>query len=236
MTDIYISEIFGPTIQGEGHLIGKPTVFVRVGGCDFRCQWCDSLYAVDAVHRPSWERLDSETIFARINALTNNQPILVTLSGGNPAIFDFSTLIDLGQKAGFHFAMETQGSIVKDYFRLLDYLIVSPKPPSAKVNIDAEKASQLLEKTLASHPSPQLKIVVADAADYAFAKSIHQQYPHIPMTLQPCNPFAHEPTVNLEQLNERLKWLLAKTIADEWYNVKLLPQLHVMLWQNERGV
>lgn len=39
---IRISEIFGPTIQGEGALIGEPTVFVRTGGCDYRCSWCDS--------------------------------------------------------------------------------------------------------------------------------------------------------------------------------------------------
>ena len=40
---IAISEIFGPTIQGEGALIGVPTVFVRTGGCDFRCSWTPSM-------------------------------------------------------------------------------------------------------------------------------------------------------------------------------------------------
>ncbi len=44
--EIRVSEIFGPTIQGEGVLIGLPTVFVRSGGCDYRCSWCDSLHAV----------------------------------------------------------------------------------------------------------------------------------------------------------------------------------------------
>jgi len=46
MSEIRISEIFGPTIQGEGPLIGTPTVFVRTAGCDYRCTWCDTLYAV----------------------------------------------------------------------------------------------------------------------------------------------------------------------------------------------
>jgi 7-carboxy-7-deazaguanine synthase len=50
-TPIRISEIFGPTIQGEGVLIGLPTVFVRTGGCDYRCSWCDSLHAVDSAFR-----------------------------------------------------------------------------------------------------------------------------------------------------------------------------------------
>ena len=51
---IRISEIFGPTIQGEGPLIGRPTVFVRTGGCDYRCAWCDTLYAVLPEYRDDW--------------------------------------------------------------------------------------------------------------------------------------------------------------------------------------
>jgi len=51
---IAISEIFGPTVQGEGPLIGQPTVFVRTGGCDYRCVWCDTLYAVLPEHRSEW--------------------------------------------------------------------------------------------------------------------------------------------------------------------------------------
>jgi 7-carboxy-7-deazaguanine synthase len=41
-----VVEVFGPTIQGEGALAGLPTLFVRFGGCDYRCSWCDSLLAV----------------------------------------------------------------------------------------------------------------------------------------------------------------------------------------------
>ncbi|RWD90497.1 MAG: 7-carboxy-7-deazaguanine synthase QueE, partial [Mesorhizobium sp.] len=51
---IRISEIFGPTVQGEGPLIGRPTVFVRTGGCDYRCRWCDTLYAVLPEFREDW--------------------------------------------------------------------------------------------------------------------------------------------------------------------------------------
>ena len=42
-----VIEIFGPTIQGEGAEAGLPTHFVRLGGCDYRCSWCDTMYAVD---------------------------------------------------------------------------------------------------------------------------------------------------------------------------------------------
>jgi hypothetical protein len=43
---IAVVEIFGPTIQGEGPLAGSKTMFIRFGGCDYRCQKCDSLHAV----------------------------------------------------------------------------------------------------------------------------------------------------------------------------------------------
>ena len=57
---IRVSEIFGPTVQGEGALIGKPTVFVRTGGCDFRCSWCDTLHAVLPAHRHDWSPMTPE--------------------------------------------------------------------------------------------------------------------------------------------------------------------------------
>jgi organic radical activating enzyme len=54
---IRISKIFGPTIQGEGPLIGRPIVFVRTGGCDYRCSWCDTLYAVLPEYRGRTHRV-----------------------------------------------------------------------------------------------------------------------------------------------------------------------------------
>ncbi len=82
---IRISEIFGPTIQGEGPLVGHPTVFVRTGGCDYRCTWCDTLYAVLPEHRDEWTLMAPSEIMARVNGLSGGKSVLVSLSGGNPA-------------------------------------------------------------------------------------------------------------------------------------------------------
>ncbi len=230
---IYISEIFGPTIQGEGQLIGKPTVFVRVGGCDYRCTWCDSKYAVKPQYRSTWDKMTTVEIFSAIKKLTDGQPILVTLSGGNPAMYDFSELIALGHAEGFTFAMETQGSVTKPYFADLDYLTVSPKPPSSRTTYDPAK----LAECLSTHPNPTLKIVVADEKDYRFARRLHKKYPDIAMTLQPCNLQADEDNIaDLDTLKSQLEWLIERTQADGFYQVTLLPQLHVLLWNNARGV
>jgi len=127
---ITISEIFGPTVQGEGALIGKPTVLVRTGGCDYECPPCDTLYAVLHQYKNQWRPMTSEEVFAEVQHLSADKPILVTLSGGNPAMQHLEALLDMGHAHGYTFCMETQGSIAKPWFNKLDYLTLSPKGPS----------------------------------------------------------------------------------------------------------
>ena len=105
-SSIRISEIFGPTIQGEGPLIGRPTVFVRTGGCDYRCSWCDTLYAVESKYRHNWKPMSAEEIMAEIETLSGGKPIMVTISGGNPAIQDCTKLLQLGKARGYQFCIE----------------------------------------------------------------------------------------------------------------------------------
>jgi 7-carboxy-7-deazaguanine synthase len=110
---ISVSEIFGPTVQGEGAVIGKPTVFVRTGGCDYRCSWCDSKFAVLPEFRDTWRRMSSEAVLAKVKDLSP-RPILITLSGGNPALQPFRPLIQLAKTEGYRFTIETQGTLARD--------------------------------------------------------------------------------------------------------------------------
>jgi len=75
---ICICEIFGPTIQGEGACIGRPTIFVRTGGCDYRCRWCDTLYAVERRYLNKWCEMSAEEILAKVHALSGGHPIMVS--------------------------------------------------------------------------------------------------------------------------------------------------------------
>jgi 7-carboxy-7-deazaguanine synthase len=132
---IRISEIFGPTIQGEGPLIGRPSIFVRTAGCDYRCSWCDTLYAVLPEHHHEWTVMTSSDIVARVNELAGDQPVLVSLSGGNPALQPLDAVISLGRRNGHSFAMETQASVSQPWFANLDWLILlqvgNPAPLAA---------------------------------------------------------------------------------------------------------
>ena len=124
---IRVSEMFGPTIQGEGVLIGLPTVFVRTGGCDYRCSWCDSLHAVDSRYRDDWTPMTPQAVWEEVKRLSGGVPLTVSLSGGNPAIQPLGELIRLGHRDGYRFALETQGSVSKDWFADLDVLVLQPQ-------------------------------------------------------------------------------------------------------------
>src|SRR4051794_20292397 len=76
-----VVEIFGPTVQGEGPDAGVPAYFVRFGGCDWRCTWCDSMHAVEPAQvRQNAERLTVAEITDRVRVLPEG-PRLVVLSG-----------------------------------------------------------------------------------------------------------------------------------------------------------
>ncbi|QPB23888.1 7-carboxy-7-deazaguanine synthase QueE [Rhizobium sp. 007] len=238
--EIRVSEIFGPTIQGEGILIGLPTVFVRTGGCDYRCSWCDTLHAVDSEYRDQWRAMSVDDIWQEVLRLSGNKPLTVSLSGGNPAIQALGPLIERGHSEGFRFALESQGSIAKDWFADLDVLVLSPKPPSSGMETDW-RAFEACLKMAAEKPQLALKIVVFDDRDYLFARTAAARYPTLPVYLQPGNhtpppPADEDASVDFDGIMDRMLWLIDKVTEDRWFEARVLPQLHVLLWGNKRGV
>lgn len=234
MSEIRISEVFGPTIQGEGPLIGSPTVFVRTGGCDYRCTWCDTLYAVLPEHRNEWTFMSAADVLREVNRLSGGRPILVTLSGGNPALQPLAELIRVGRKQGHRFALETQGSVAQPWFAELDSLVLSPKPPSSGMTADWCALGACIEAA-GERPSAALKIVVFDDADFAFAREVSARFSRLPVYLQPGNP-VHQIELDTPALLDRLSWLMDKVRGAQWHEAHVLPQLHVLVWGNKRGV
>ncbi len=239
---IFVSEIFNHTVQGEGALLGKPTIFVRTGGCDLRCRWCDTLYAVLPEYKSEWKPMTAQEIFAEVLRLSDHQPVLITLSGGNPAIQPLEALIDLGHAHQYTFAMETQGSVARPWFAKLDYLTLSPKPPSSEQATRWDRLERCITYATSSQDDHTvqicLKIVIFDDADFAYAQDVAKRYPHLPMYLQAGN---HTPphlaeALDLPGILQRLDWLIQRVNEEHWYTVRVLPQLHVLLWGNRRGV
>ena len=224
-----VVEIFGPTVQGEGRQIGLKTLFVRLAGCDWACSWCDSAFTWRPGELAAVERLTVPEIMARLHAL-DPTPHRLTLSGGNPALQDCGPLVAAAHAAGVRVHVETQGSRAPAWLGDVDSVTISPKGPSSGMRPDWDG----LAATLRVSPDPELKVVVFDDGDYAFAEEVRRRHPEVPLTLQLGNRVGSDDTA---ALLERQRQLTERILRDRgWGDVRVLPQLHVLLWGNRRGV
>lgn len=237
-----VLEIFGPTIQGEGMVIGQKTMFVRTAGCDYSCSWCDSAFTWDGSAKDDIRQLTAEEIWTELFELGGSHFSHVTISGGNPALLgNLNELIDLLHEKKVKVAIETQGSRLQPWFDQIDDLTISPKPPSSGMKTDFTKLDDIIlylaEKNRLYHAS--LKVVVFDEQDLEFAKMVHLKYPEIPFYLQIGNDLVHEPDDGklISHLLTRYEWLIDRAVSEEGLNnARVLPQLHTLVWGNKRGV
>ncbi|ASA21741.1 7-carboxy-7-deazaguanine synthase QueE [Paenibacillus donghaensis] len=239
MSKLPVIEIFGPTIQGEGAVIGVKTMFVRTYGCDYRCSWCDSAFTWDGSAKDKMRLLEPEQVVAELLELGGDNFSSVTISGGNPALIGegVGQLIELLHQREIGVAIETQGSRWQDWFLQVDALTISPKPPSSGMATNWEMLDSILHKLKSSESAAHnLKVVVFDEQDYAYAKAVHQRYPGVELFLQPGNTDVTEEGDISTRLLGRLEWLFQQVIADpEMNQVRVLPQLHALIWHNKRG-
>lgn len=242
-----VVETFGPVIQGEGPLAGRATNFVRFGGCDYRCSWCDSLYAVI----PSQVRANSskktvDEIIAGLLVLQSPSK-WVTLSGGNPAMLKLDDLVSKLSALGFAVSVETQGSVFARWLLNVDSLVISPKPPSSGMADKTDSQLAGFMQHVMSHREPLvtrdgLKVVVFDEEDFEWAINVFRQYEEWPAYVSVgTDPPADGETlaVTIGKVTERFRWLseLVATSPDcADMGVRALPQLHVLAYGHLRGV
>jgi len=240
LTRVPVVEVCGPTIQGEGALAGVPTAFVRFGGCDYRCVWCDSLHAVLPEEVREAPRMTPAEV---ADALENLQarPQWVTLSGGNPALLELGDLVARLHQAGRRVAVETQGSIWREWLADVDLLTASPKPPSSGMispDHDAE-SRRFLARAAQCRGKLILKVVVFDEQDYAWAQTLRKGWIGVPFYLScgtdpPRGGTSHADT--LRGVSDRYRWLCERAAHDPvMVDARVLPQLHVLAWGHEKG-
>ena len=235
-------EIFGPTIQGEGMVVGQKTMFVRTAGCDYSCSWCDSSFTWDGSGKELIVQMTAEEIWSELKRIGGNGFSFVTISGGNPALLkNLDALVAILKEQGIKMGVETQGSRWQDWLYDIDELTISPKPPSSGMTTDFHVLSDILEKLEArnSRQKISLKVVVFNQEDYAYAKQVHLRYPAIPFYLQVGNDdtASTDNAALVGRLLEKYEALIDQVMVDdELTDVKVLPQLHALVWGNKRGV
>lgn len=233
---IPVMEIFGPTIQGEGMVIGQKTMFVRTAGCDYSCSWCDSSFTWDGTGKSSSQQ--PSEIIEELKRIGGSRFSHVTISGGNPLLHKgIGELVSLCHDENWKVAVETQATIWKDWLLEVDDITLSPKPPSSGMVTDFDKLDVFMENLQDSNAS--LKIVIFDETDFEFAGQVHLRYPTVPFFLQVGNDdIATTDDARLVAgLLERYEWLIdISTHSSIMNDVKVLPQLHALVWGNKRGV
>jgi len=242
-----IVEIFGPTIQGEGALTGTVSHFIRFGGCDFSCSWCDSAHAVLPENVRAARKMRTSDIMATINALPPAE--WVTLSGGNPALHDLTRLVSSLHQSHYMVAVETQGSKWHEWLGAVDILTVSPKPPSS--GMQNEYLKTFLGRAQGYHEpfgfqccaSMVLKVPVYDEVDLDWALNLHKTYNDIPFYLSIVTEMGglfgdfadgriDVAGTLLARYTRITEALLTRGVTD----VRIIPQLHYLLWGNRTGV
>jgi 7-carboxy-7-deazaguanine synthase len=239
LSRIPVMEIFGPTIQGEGMVIGRKSMFVRTAGCDYQCVWCDSAFTWNGTEKHRVRMMEPAEILSELKRLGGDRFNHITITGGNPALIGdpMAHFIEFCHEEGFRVGLETQGSRMQDWFYQIDDLTLSPKPPSSGMQTNWQVLDDIVDRLQRQNVHFSLKIVVFDENDLTYAKSVFSRYPQVAEKyIQPGNGRVDQPGDISQYLLERLEWLFNVTIQDPELNaVRVLPQLHAMVWGNQRG-
>lgn len=248
-----LAEMFGPTVQGEGNAAGKKVGFIRFSGCDFRCAWCDSTYT-HAITKDT-ERLAVSELLERTKQMFINKVSDIVLTGGNPALYNLEPFIDGLHELGFTVHIETQGSKWPQWLSKVDNIIISPKGPSSKMNVDAVEIAMTINdwtrkrtnylRAIEEYGTQKVtvKIPIFDDIDYEWAKTVYKT-----LEMKYVNRFylsvgnhdvaldADKKTV-VQKVLSSYTWLLDKVLADDEYkDIYVLPQIHTLVWGNITGV
>jgi 7-carboxy-7-deazaguanine synthase len=198
------------SIQGEGIMIGAPTVFIRTSGCPLRCTYCDTPQAFD-----EGEEVSMESIMEKVEGYGTRN---VCLTGGEPlAQKDARKLIQKLIEEEYWVVVETSGAIPLDEMPCVDNLSISMdiKCPSS-----GEEGSMLYDNIELLGPTDQLKFVVSDTKDYEFAKKVISEHePRCEIVFTPVGG------KNMKDLVER--------VLKDGLQCRVLPQLHKLIWGDE---
>ena len=164
ITSLPVMEAFY-TIQGEGAYQGQAAYFIRLGGCDVGCHWCDVKESWDADAHP-------RRLVADIAAEAAQHPArLAVITGGEPLMHDLTKLCDELHQHGFAINIETSGA--HPLSGALDWICLSPKKFKAPLPEIYERAHEL-------------KVIVYNRSDFAWAEQFAERMdPDCLLYLQP---------------------------------------------------
>jgi 7-carboxy-7-deazaguanine synthase len=207
-----VSEIFH-SLQGESTRVGLPTVFVRLTGCPLRCAWCDTDYAFSGG--------ETMTLGDVLIEVAKHGTRHVCVTGGEPlAQKACLPLLTALCDAGYSVSLETSGA--------LDIAAVDPRVSrimDLKAPASGEADRNHWENLACLTADDELKIVLADEADYEWARKVLRE-----RKLDAVCPVLFSPVAGRLDPRHLAEWVLRDRLP-----VRMQLQLHKLIWGAERG-
>ena len=203
------------SIQGESTHAGRRCFFIRLAGCNLRCNYCDTAYAWDGGELFSVEKLT----FLAVNSAAG----LVEVTGGEPLLHEetprlLQSLLD----AGLEVLLETNGAVS-----------VSSVPPMVRKIIDCKTpGSGMAEKNIFANyelllPHDEVKFVVSGRADFDWSLEVIEKYDLAGKTAN----LIFSPVWGRVSFEELAKW-----VVDCGKPVRMQLQMHKLIWGDKKGV
>ena len=251
-----VNEIFGPTIQGEGKLVGNLSIFIRFGKCNFKCVGfnveyetpsgvkkcaCDSYYAVDMEFKNSWKSYENYLdIVNEVDKLLENcnykNRVDIVITGGEPLLYwnnqEFQNLIKHYINKNHKLTIETNASLNIDFKEEYEKKIIfsmSVKLSNSLEPLKKRVNKSTLTKILENTKESYLKFVIGnDFLENAIVEieDILKNIPQCEVYLMPLGDSSETIDIN----SEKVVNLAIK------YGFKYSDRLHIRIWNNKRGV
>ena len=209
-----VVEIF-KSIDGEGIRVGYPVTFIRLAGCNLRCNYCDTKYSYED---EKFTEMTPQEIYNQVYKLGGKR---ITLTGGEPLIHkDVKVLVDLLIQKGYEVNIETNGSV--DITLFLDkHTIITMDYKCASSDMEDK---MLLDNISKLRKQDVLKFVVSDDKDLDTVQRIYQNT---------------KATVYISPVFGRIepKQIVEYMLEHNMENCRVQVQLHKIIWNpEERGV
>lgn len=221
-----VSEVFGPTIQGEGPLVGLPATFLRLMGCNLSCSWCDTPYTWDASRFDLAAEGTTRTAADLVDDIVLRGEHLLVISGGEPMLQQ-DKLVELLQllPAGWRVQVETAGTIepAAALTRFVEYVVSIKLDHSGN---GPERYQPLaIEELQATRKVLAWKFVVQSEDDLPEVDHLVRRHQLHPVYVMPEGVVAGVLQARLSRL--------APHIIERGYAIT--PRLHIDLFGNTRG-
>jgi 7-carboxy-7-deazaguanine synthase len=225
---VKVAEVFY-SVQGEGGLVGTPSVFVRTSGCNLRCVWCDTPYT-------SWNpEGENVPVAAILEQVRSHGARHVVVTGGEPMIaLKITELTEGLRRLGLHITIETAGTVFAPV--ACDLMSISPKLANSTPADDphwAERHERLriqpdVLRRLMGVCEYQLKFVIAEPSDLEEVRLLVEQ-----LGADRSRVFLMPEGREAARLRERGAWVVEICKREGF---RFSPRLHIDLYGNLRGV